>query len=293
MKKKRKKRKKTKKFKKVNCAPRTKSNKLNYTCYTKKTLLQLKKMWNARHSDVPIKTKKPREIWKKIKKNFRSICDTESCWVRKNLFKQKLSSEILNRTFAPTVPNEWKKDPQTWLNSIDISNIMKQYEKEYPSFRFIGPSPIDYDAHEYNGECVWEELCKFNLYKLKRKGIRKIGIIFNLDPHDEEGSHWVCMFIHIPKKEIYYLDSYGEPICKQIMKFVLKVQDQTYRKKEKFLFIENKIRHQYSTTECGMYCLYMIINLLKNKTFKSLTLKRISDKKMIALRKKYFNYKMG
>ncbi len=85
---------------------------------------------------------------------------------------------------------------------------MKQYEAEYPCFVFIGPSPIDYDTHEYKGVCVWEELCKFNLYKHKNKGIRKIRIIFNLDPHTKGGSHWVCAFIHIPRQEIYYMDSY-------------------------------------------------------------------------------------
>ena len=29
----------------------------------------------------------------------------------------------------------------------------------------------------------------------KDKGITKIGLIFNLDPHYKEGSHWVAMFI--------------------------------------------------------------------------------------------------
>ena len=47
--------------------------------------------------------------------------------------------------------------------NIDILNVMKQYEHIYPNFEFIGPSPIDYDTHLSYGECVWEELCKFNL----------------------------------------------------------------------------------------------------------------------------------
>ena len=74
---------------------------------------------------------------------------------------------------------------------LHFIQIMKQYEKEYPSFRFIGPSPIDYDAHEYNGECVWEELCKFNLYKTHllinnlqiQKGLKQTEVLsptFNL-----------------------------------------------------------------------------------------------------------------
>ena len=30
-------------------------------------------------------------------------------------------------------------------------------------FSILGPSPIDYDTHLFNGQCVWEDLCHFNL----------------------------------------------------------------------------------------------------------------------------------
>ena len=40
---------------------------------------------------------------------------------------------------------------------------MKLYEEKYPYFAFIGPSPIDFDKKLIGGDCVWEELCNFNL----------------------------------------------------------------------------------------------------------------------------------
>ena len=47
---------------------------------------------------------------------------------------------------------------------------MKQYEKVYPCFEFMGPSPIDFDKRKMYGECVWEELCHFNLEdQIKKK----------------------------------------------------------------------------------------------------------------------------
>ena len=50
------------------------------------------------------------------------------------------------------------------------------------------------------------------------------------------------------------------------------------------------MRHQYGHSECGMYCLYMIIQLLKSdKTFKLLNSKRITDDSVWKCRKKYFN----
>ena len=48
--------------------------------------------------------------------------------------------------------------------------FMKQYEKTYKSFDFLGPSPIDYDYKMLYDECVWEELCKFNLKNMIMKG---------------------------------------------------------------------------------------------------------------------------
>jgi hypothetical protein len=37
------------------------------------------------------------------------------------------------------------------------------------------------------------------------KNITKIGIIFNLDNHNESGSHWVSLFIDLEDKFVLYL----------------------------------------------------------------------------------------
>ena len=96
--------------------------------------------------------------------------------------------------------------------------------------------------------------------------------------------------IHIKKGEIYYLDSYGEKIPKQINKFSNKVKKQANALNlPKFILHENKRRHQFSESECGMYSLYFIIQMLKNDNFKKFTKQRITDKYMKKLRKIYFN----
>ena len=204
---------------KDSCAPKSRKQTLQYSCYTRESLLKLRKMWNARHKDVRIRSKNPRHIWTKLKIYLKSICNKESCWLRQNFAKYQLDKTILEYTFAPKAPKEWEKKPLMWLNSLDILKVMKQYERAYEPFVFIGPTPIDFDKEVYKGECVWNELCKFNLGEYIKAGKKKIGIIFNLDPHDKEGSHWICSFIDIKKKEIYYFDSYGEDTPKQIFTF--------------------------------------------------------------------------
>ena len=93
---------------------------------------------------------------------------------------------------------------------------MKQYERYYKNFLFIGPSPIDFDAKLVDNECVWEELCKFDLKKIIAKNKNKLGLIFNLDPHYKSGSHWVSMFINIPQRYIFYFDSNGDKMPEEI-----------------------------------------------------------------------------
>ena len=54
--------------------------------------------------------------------------------MRKLLNKLDNKKKLINNFFAPFAPNEWKKNPNEWLSSIDISKVMKQYEKKYKNF---------------------------------------------------------------------------------------------------------------------------------------------------------------
>ena len=83
-----------------------------------------------------------------------NTCNKESCWLKHQCLKENVPLEVKEYTFAPKQPEEWKKNPNEWLTSVDILEVMKQYEKTYQCFDFIGPSPIDYDTHQAYGECV-------------------------------------------------------------------------------------------------------------------------------------------
>ena len=73
-----------------------------------------------------------------------------------------MDKSTFQKTFAPYQPLEWKKNPNEWLSSVDIQGN-EAVKKHIGVFEFMGPSPIDFDDHKLYGECVWEELCKFNL----------------------------------------------------------------------------------------------------------------------------------
>jgi hypothetical protein len=281
---------KVKSFVKLNCSPENKDK--AYTCYSDADLSKLKTMWNERHPDRPITTNNSKEIWSQLKEYYASSCNKESCWIRQMTKNTKMETELLD-AFAPESPKEWKKNPNEWLSSLDILEVMNQYEKKYKCFDFLGPSPIDYDTHRLNGECVWEELCHFNLAEQIKKGKTKIGIIFNLDPHYKGGSHWVSLFINVKKKTIFFFDSAGEPVPNQIKKFADDVISQGEKLKHPihFKFDQNyPVEHQYGNTECGIYSIFFIVHMLEDK-INSHYLKThiLKDHYMERFRKVYFN----
>jgi len=258
---------KTIKLKKVNCSPKPKNEINDFTCYTNETLYRLRDLWNARHPDSKIKSNSPKEIHNMLSDYLSNVCNKESCWLKQQNDFGKIESDATD-SFAPESPTEWKKNPNEWLSSVDIMKVMKQYEKAYKCFDFIGPSPIDFDTKKLYGECVWEELCNFNLKEQLKSGKTKIGMIFNTDPHNKPGQHWISMFINIKRKKIFFFDSTGEKAPPQIMKLVNRIREQglNLNPKINFKFDSNEgIEHQDGNTECGVYSLYFIVHMLEDK----------------------------
>lgn len=297
-------RKHTRKFKRMNCNPRT-SGKTSVadSCLTDDVLLQLKTSFNESHPDKRILSTEPLRIWSDLKKRLKT-CDKEDCWldtITDPLVRRKLD----NQSFAPDQPSSWNADPDEWLSNFDIADVLKQYEETFKNFVFLGPSPIDFDTRlpENGGDCVWEELCKFQVKNYLDSGKTKIGIVFNLDHHSQGGSHWVSMFVDLEDQYMFFMDSAGDKIPPEIDALAKRIiaQGLDLETPMHIHFHENcPMEHQYGNNECGMYSLYFIVTMLTNKTEKKVFKnymdkiaffknKRIPDKYMHRYRKKYFN----
>jgi hypothetical protein len=196
----------------------------------------------------------PQKITKKnaravLNKTFPTCNNRESCYV-----DELHEFDLKKKAFAPFMPASWKENPVEWLSSDEITSYMKDLERANKKFVFIGPSPQDFDANEGN-DCVWPELCRFKLNKSKPK----IGVIFNLDKHNQSGSHWVAMFINKKEKTVFYFDSTGEAIPAGIARFRDKVLQQS---NNTYTFYQNHpVEHQQGNTECGMYVLNFILEM--------------------------------
>jgi hypothetical protein len=279
------------KFKTLKCNPVEKETKINKTmksCYDKNSMKLLKKIWNKRYPDSKISSRNPKKIWENIQTNLKSQCDNELCWIEQ-IVPQNDKKKFKHK-FAPIAPVSWKYNLNEWLSSKDLRDVMRQYEEKHKDFVFLGPSPIDFDE-KVSDYCVWPELCDISMRKLINRKKEKIGIIFNTDKHNQSGSHWIALFIDIKRKSIFFFDSNGNPIPYEVQVLMDKIDRQCNK-----LGINMKqdsnvdFRHQDTNTECGMYCLYFIINIVEDiHSFKYFKKTRIPDSKVESLRKQYFN----
>lgn len=271
------------KKKNVYCSPSHKKNK--FSCFSRNSLLKIARSWNRNHKEsnfgkIIIKKNMPvKKIWNQINIRLRKNCVGEWCWIQQNYVKS-LNDDEINNTFRPPTPREWYDSKNEWLSTVDIENVMQQYEDKYRDFLFIGPVPIDFDYEYSTRACIVDELCKINLGSLLRKKIKKIGIIFNLDKHNQSGSHWVAMFIDLNRKGIYYWDSYGEPAPSEVNILAKRLIEQGKKRKLKLKYEKNNVRHQYQNSECGVYCMYFITKLLQGKSFEDIINHKIKDEEM-------------
>jgi Ulp1 family protease len=124
---------------------------------------------------------------------------------------------------------------------------------------------------------------------MKKNGINKIGIIYNLDISTQPGSHWVAVYIDNKNNEINYYDSYGGLSTPLITKFIQTISEQYTKNNINPIVIYNDKRHQYGGSECGMYSMNFILERLHGTTMYEISNMAIPDSKMTHLRNLLYN----
>jgi hypothetical protein len=214
---------------------------------------RLREVYNKEHkSEPPISKRTTEQQWQELQGRLHEKCSTGT--------SECIISSLLHR---PRAPKEWVVNRYEWLSSDDIVAVEKNYEDIFADYCFIGCVPIDFDLKSETQKCIVSTLCSVRLTELYKKGHQRIGIIFNTDPHDGPGEHWVALFCDIrPELEfprITYFDSYAHTPEKEIQTLMKRWKEQwdaskIHEKPMKMTY--NATRHQFKDSECGMYCLY-------------------------------------
>lgn len=217
------------------------------------TVERLRTVYNKEHSnEKPIAKGNTEGVWNKLQERLRSKCKTGRA--------ECIVTSLMSR---PKAPQEWAVNRYEWLSSDDIQAIEDNYTKVFPDYFFVGSVPIDFDLQNETRECLVSALCAMKLPELYKKGYQRIGIVFNTDPHDGPGQHWVALFADIRPElkhaRITYFDSYAQKPEQEVRKLMKRWKEQwdtTKVHSEPTKLSYNKTRHQYKDSECGMYCLY-------------------------------------
>jgi len=200
-------------------------------------------------------------------------------------------ASLAKQYLRPPMPKAWESDPDMWLDSNNIADVMNQYELAFTKngkkeFEFMGPFPIDFaapDPYAKGGaekKCLQREICEIRVEKALANGTKSIGIVYNLDPHYKSGSHWVANYVDMANHVCYYFDSYGMEPPPQVATFMKWLTTQDPKMKLQY----NKRKLQNSNTECGMYCIYVITRLLEGDQFLDITRRKPKDEFMIDMR---------
>lgn len=282
------------------------------SCLSFESLTKIANKYNELNKTNPVKIHANKiELVNELKNIFYNSCnDNQVCWLKQKAVKETKDLDILKNTFRPIGPTHQYE----WLSTTHIDDVVKQYENYYPSFKFLGAVPYDFE------DLSVLEVANINFDDLINKKKTKIGMIINLDTHNKGGSHWVALYLDLENNKIYFSDSAGNKPGKRIRKFNNKVISYIYNKiynselninnifnkikKKKYndekiknilsnIDIRyNKIKHQHGTSECGVYSINFILRLAKGETFEEITGSRLPDEKVNKCRDVYFNKKV-
>lgn len=207
------------------CSPDKENN--EFTCFSRQSLRKIAEAYNQNFPDTINTRQSRKKLWEEIeKKMLTKDCPQEYCLLKNPVIQSLNNNEINEETFRPEMPIEWLKDKTEWMSTIDIMKVMEQYQLKHKDFKFLGVTPIDFDHKIVSNMCVSDEICNLNLKSLYKKGYRKLGFVFNLDTHDQGGSHWVCMYTDMDTGASYYFDSYGHAPEKEVVTLMNRIKTQ-------------------------------------------------------------------
>lgn len=260
-----------------------KSKRKRFTCLDHNSLM---KIVNGLGIKIP-KNASDFQIWRLIQKRMAKTCNNEMCWIEKSNLDHYEKNKIIEH-YKPKKPDVWNSRPTEWLDTNNIENVLNQYQRKHKNFYFVGAVPIDFDHRYSPTNCVVNELCNISVRNLLKKGKSNLGVVFNLDKHDEPGSHWVGTFARLNRGEVGYFDSYGYAAPREVVALMEKIKQQCSELKQRVTLKFNKIRHQRKNSECGVYSINFIIKMLEGHDFDTICRNVIDDDTMNSYRNSFF-----
>ena len=287
------------------------------SCFTLESLIKIASNYNKKNPDNQINLDLSKsELVEELKNRLSDKCSEQTCWLRLDIVKA-LDDDIKEDTFRPVGPSK----KYEWLSTTHINDVISQYHTLYDDFIFLGAVPLDFDDIPVLG------IKNINFDNLIKEGKTKFGLVINQDEHWKSGSHWVGLYIDFNQNGIYYFDSVASPPLKLTKKFITKIAKYMYNRKynenlpinnvlkifkrlkdipenevksflnkKKYLknlvndfdIRYNTIQHQFDNSECGVYSINFILDMVEGKKFDEVINNVTKDEEMNTNRKIFF-----
>ena len=186
-----------------------------------------------------------------------------------------VSKRLIQSAFRPEMPRAWLANSRAWLSTDDIDRVMRQYEEQYPSFKFLGTFPIDFDTRTLFGRrCIADEMCNLSVKRLNDVEQKtQFGAVLNLDKHNQRGSHWVAVYgtsdASSPNFGVHYFDSVGRKAPAEVARFQARIASQIAALSGKDIAdvpITTRVeKRQFKNTECGVFSMYFLVCCMSGK----------------------------
>jgi hypothetical protein len=224
---------------------------------------------------IKIDKKTKRELWYSIYKRLKYLCPYEYCWIDLDFINEIQDENLKEKLMWFTFKPKMTRTQNAWLSTQDINNVLQQYQDIDPSFKFLGALPSDF-----------YKITNVDYSKIFNH--KRIAVVFNLDEHDQPGSHWVTFLIDNTSKTLEYYDSAARRPNKNIQSFIDIIYNYIKSHGLDYKRCFNSKKHQYQNSECGVYAIYFLIQRLIGFDFNHITDNVILDKQMNRFRKIIF-----
>lgn len=278
------------------------------SCFSTRVLENIATAWNAAHDDQKIalmrigapgdtdalpsaERKYRRYLLRRIDAVMRQECRSgdQLCWLNAQILKDMppdVVDEAVNHTHRPMGPG----GRFDWLGTEHIDNVMRQYESVYPDFKFMCTAPRNFQ-NLYCMNATTIGIPSSYITTAYHNNTHRFGAIFNTDPHDQPGRHWVAFFADLRTGTICYFDSCANKPCTEFADLMHLFAD-VYRSISDHntpSLKTNENQMQFKDSECGVYSINFITRMLDVGDFDTITAVAIDDDQMNTCRGVFYN----
>jgi hypothetical protein len=215
-------------------------------------------------------------------------CDSEKCAVSAGLAAARVGRQrceaILTTYYKVDGPTDTKL-----LSNVNIDAVMRQYAVRFRDFYAYNFNMVDYAKYSFiDGEIVHQpdSLATVTYEDMNAMGKRCCGCIVNSDVYEGPGKHWMALFADWrgPEPTVEFFNSSGNAPAPEFANWMAKMHLAMGGR----CFNVTAIRHQHTTTECGVYALFYVFCRLTGVPASQFETEPIPDQAMFEFRQHLF-----